>query len=273
MFAFSVLVCGVGFALVRSQPAPVDYYTTKYDRVDVDAILNNRRLVNYYSACMLSQGPCPPDGLEFKRILPDALKTNCMRCTEKQKFLTVRTVKRLRKEYPKVWKQLEALWDPDGIYINKFLNSVDRPTAATPAPAVLISNRFGDYNETNEIVGSASANSNTFSSDTPLGAGTTTRAPSTTRATTTSRATTTTRATTTARTTTTTSTTRATSTASTTPTNKINTKPTTSTRPTRVVGTNLQATDNLIKAIEKMVSEIYRYKMQYISRLLTVNGR
>lgn len=60
----SVLI-GITLDLTSAKPA-VKYYASKYDHIDVEAILNNRRMVSYYSACLLSQGPCPPEGVEFK---------------------------------------------------------------------------------------------------------------------------------------------------------------------------------------------------------------
>lgn len=45
---------------------PVVYYNSKYEHIDVEMILNNKRMVNHYAACMLNQGPCPPEGLELK---------------------------------------------------------------------------------------------------------------------------------------------------------------------------------------------------------------
>jgi hypothetical protein len=41
-------------------------YTTKYDNVDVESILNNRRILTNYIKCMLDEGPCTPDGRELK---------------------------------------------------------------------------------------------------------------------------------------------------------------------------------------------------------------
>lgn len=46
--------------------APAEFYASKYDHVDIEAILNNRRFVTHYAACLLSKGPCTPDGVEFK---------------------------------------------------------------------------------------------------------------------------------------------------------------------------------------------------------------
>lgn len=53
-------------ALAKAAP-PGGYYATKYDHLNVDTILNTRRLVNYYADCLTNKGPCTPQGAEFKR--------------------------------------------------------------------------------------------------------------------------------------------------------------------------------------------------------------
>uniref|UniRef100_A0A310S9T4 Chemosensory protein 11 n=1 Tax=Chrysomela lapponica TaxID=153811 RepID=A0A310S9T4_CHRLA len=136
-----LFVCGLS-GLVAA--GPLQYYATKYDHIDVETILNNRRMVNYYAACLLNKGPCPPEGVEFKRILPEALRTNCLRCTEKQKTVTLRTIKRLKKEYPKIWDQLRNEWDPDDTYVTKFENTFVNSYVG-PTPVVII-DRFGGEN-------------------------------------------------------------------------------------------------------------------------------
>uniref|UniRef100_A0A6P7HCL9 Uncharacterized protein LOC114349166 n=1 Tax=Diabrotica virgifera virgifera TaxID=50390 RepID=A0A6P7HCL9_DIAVI len=78
-------------------------------------------------------------------ILPDALKTNCKRCTDKQKATTLRTVKRLMKEYPKIWAQLKAEWDPEDKYVKLFITTYSN-WASIPEPEtpMIIFDRFGD---------------------------------------------------------------------------------------------------------------------------------
>lgn len=41
-------------------------YTTKYDNVDLEEILKNKRLLKNYVHCLLEKGNCSPDGLELK---------------------------------------------------------------------------------------------------------------------------------------------------------------------------------------------------------------
>ncbi|CAH1111224.1 unnamed protein product [Psylliodes chrysocephalus] len=140
---------------------PIEYYKTKYDHVDIEALLNNRRMVNYYTKCMLNQAPCPPDGAEFKRILPDAIRTNCRRCTEKQKSVTIRAVKRLMKEYPKTWMQLAKAWDPKDIYVKKFISTYSSwEYEPVTTPKNIFANRFDDGDDENNPNKLYSNNSN-----------------------------------------------------------------------------------------------------------------
>ncbi|KAF4527322.1 hypothetical protein B566_EDAN001098 [Ephemera danica] len=76
-----VVVVGLVLGLVQAQ----DKYTTKWDNVDLDQILGNQRLRDNYVKCLLDQGSCTPDGSELKRVLPEALQTDCAKCNEKQK--------------------------------------------------------------------------------------------------------------------------------------------------------------------------------------------
>lgn len=55
-----VLVGVVAVALAE------DKYTTKYDNVDLDEILQNKRLLKNYVNCLLEKGNCTPDGQELK---------------------------------------------------------------------------------------------------------------------------------------------------------------------------------------------------------------
>lgn len=71
------------------------------------------------------------------------MKTTCERCTEKQKSYTLKVIKRLKKEYPTVWKQLQDHWDPTGTYVKKFeasfINVTEEPE---PSQVIHIGDRF-----------------------------------------------------------------------------------------------------------------------------------
>jgi Insect pheromone-binding family, A10/OS-D. len=44
-------------------------YTTKYDDVDVERVLNNGRILTNYIKCVMDEGPCTPEGRELKSKL------------------------------------------------------------------------------------------------------------------------------------------------------------------------------------------------------------
>lgn len=60
-------------------------YDVKYDSVDIDEILKSERLLANYINCLMDEGPCTEDGRDLKDTLPDAISTDCSKCTEKQK--------------------------------------------------------------------------------------------------------------------------------------------------------------------------------------------
>lgn len=47
--------------------AQEDKYTTKFDNINVDEILQSDRLMQNYVKCIKDEGPCTPDGAEIKR--------------------------------------------------------------------------------------------------------------------------------------------------------------------------------------------------------------
>ncbi|XP_075216523.1 ejaculatory bulb-specific protein 3-like [Lycorma delicatula] len=96
------------------------FYTSKYDNINLDEILDSKRLVSNYVQCLLGNKACSPEGSELKKILPDALKTQCAKCTENQKQGALKVVQRLQKDYPDEWKLLLDKWDPKREYFTKF---------------------------------------------------------------------------------------------------------------------------------------------------------
>lgn len=97
----------------------INQYTTKFDSIDVDEILKSDRLFNNYYKCLLDLGRCTPEGVELKRVLPEALETSCAKCSEKQRETSDRAIKYLTENRPEEWKVLKARYDPDNKYSKK----------------------------------------------------------------------------------------------------------------------------------------------------------
>ncbi|XP_026495469.1 uncharacterized protein LOC113400199 [Vanessa tameamea] len=188
VLCFSVcvlIVVGQDIDAMRNMPK----YDSRYDYLDVDALFNSKRLVRNYVDCLINSRRCTPEGKALKRLLPEALRTKCIRCTESQKRTAVKIIKRLKNEYPDEWAKLSSRWDPTGDFTRYFevflaneqFNTISgngnevpmsplptlRPVPTTPAPTSdtpvssatpprpLPLNRFGGEDEV--MVGSPSS--------------------------------------------------------------------------------------------------------------------
>ncbi|XP_053696130.1 ejaculatory bulb-specific protein 3-like [Sabethes cyaneus] len=116
----------VALALVVLVAAQDDKYTTKYDNIDVNEILQSDRLFNNYFKCLMDEGVCTPEGNELKRVLPEALENNCAKCSEKQKETSSKVIKNLTENRPEQWKALKAKFDPENKYIEKYSDDADK---------------------------------------------------------------------------------------------------------------------------------------------------
>ncbi|XP_049831162.1 ejaculatory bulb-specific protein 3-like [Schistocerca gregaria] len=116
----AVLMLALVAVGVASAAAGDGKYTTRYDNINLDDILHSTRLLNSYINCLMERGPCTADGRELKDNLPDALQTDCSKCSEKQKDGAEKVVNFLIENRPDQWKELEAKYDPTGIYKRKY---------------------------------------------------------------------------------------------------------------------------------------------------------
>nr|WIW78336.1 chemosensory protein 3 [Heliconius charithonia] len=95
-------------------------YTDKYDNIDLDEILSNKRLLTPYVKCMLDEGKCSPDGKELKLHIREALENECAKCTENQKTGSRKVIGHLINNEQEYWSKLSAKYDPDQKYAKKY---------------------------------------------------------------------------------------------------------------------------------------------------------
>ncbi|CRL03241.1 CLUMA_CG016200, isoform A [Clunio marinus] len=100
-------------------------YDVKYDNVDIDEILKSERLLTNYINCLLDEGPCTEDGRELKETLPDAIQTDCSKCSEKQKEGSTKIMHYIIDNRPEDWERLEEIYDESGHYRTEYLESKD----------------------------------------------------------------------------------------------------------------------------------------------------
>nr|QHN69075.1 chemosensory protein 3 [Sirex noctilio]QHN69082.1 chemosensory protein 3 [Sirex nitobei] len=125
LLAFKTILCLVVLTDLKGAQGYLwpkqDTYTTRWDKVNVDDILDSKRLLQYYFNCLMSRGPCPPDGQELRRVLPEALNTACAKCTKSQIEGSVKVIRYLREFEPKKFENLADKYDPQGIYRRRYL--------------------------------------------------------------------------------------------------------------------------------------------------------
>ncbi|CAG5029862.1 unnamed protein product [Parnassius apollo] len=121
-FVIIVLVCAWNVVCGQDTNAMTNLpkYDSRYDYLDVDALFNSKRLVSNYVNCLINLNRCTPEGKVLKRLLPEALRTKCLRCTERQKRTAVKIIKRLKYEYPDEWAKVQSRWDPTGDFTRYF---------------------------------------------------------------------------------------------------------------------------------------------------------
>nr|ARM20142.1 chemosensory protein [Galeruca daurica] len=113
---FVFVLCAFSLIAVVSAEENNEKYTTKYDNVDVDKILQSDRLLRNYIDCLLGKTQCTKDGQELKNVLTDALKTKCEKCSEIQKKQAIKVITYLLKNKRSWWNEVEAVYDPTHNY-------------------------------------------------------------------------------------------------------------------------------------------------------------
>ncbi|CAL7948557.1 unnamed protein product [Xylocopa violacea] len=111
-----VLVAAVAYVTAR----PDEKYTGKFDNVNVDEILKNERLLLNYYKCLMDEGKCTADGAELRKVMPDALETDCAKCSEKQKEMAKKVIKFMVNNKPDLWTKLADKYDPEKKYRTKY---------------------------------------------------------------------------------------------------------------------------------------------------------
>nr|AAC47827.1 olfactory protein [Cactoblastis cactorum] len=111
-----VLLCCLAAVLAR----PSDTYTDKYDNINIQEILENKRLLEAYVNCVLDKGKCTPEGKELKEHLQEAIENGCEKCTEAQEKGAYTVIEHLIKNEIEIWRQLADKFDPERKYRKKY---------------------------------------------------------------------------------------------------------------------------------------------------------
>lgn len=99
IIAISVLMCVLA----------EEMYSTQYDNVDIQAMLQNDELRDKYNKCFMEIIPCEtPEQKYLTDMFSEAYQTKCKKCTEKQKEMLKAVVEWYQKNDPAKWKSIVA---------------------------------------------------------------------------------------------------------------------------------------------------------------------
>ena len=70
LFLVAILVPALTLAQGSASEDDKNYYSRRYDSIDVDTIFRSSRLLNNYVDCLLDKKSCPPEGKDLKRKFP-----------------------------------------------------------------------------------------------------------------------------------------------------------------------------------------------------------
>nr|ANA75031.1 putative chemosensory protein 13 [Ectropis obliqua] len=102
--------------LVLAAFAAAEQYTDRYDDLNVDEIIANKKLMEAYMNCVLGKGKCTAEGKELKSHIQDGIQTACEKCTDKQRQKARKVVNHLKDNEKDYWEQLKAKFDPEDKY-------------------------------------------------------------------------------------------------------------------------------------------------------------
>ncbi|XP_061390536.1 putative odorant-binding protein A10 [Musca vetustissima] len=134
LIIFACVLSYLSFCMAVPHPpattaAPIKgTYDSRFDNIDVDEILQQERLLKNYVKCLEGTGPCTPDGKALKETLPDAIATNCVKCTPKQKEGSDKVTHFLIDNRREDWERLEKIYDPEGTYRKAYLAEKETST-------------------------------------------------------------------------------------------------------------------------------------------------
>ncbi|XP_045466463.1 ejaculatory bulb-specific protein 3-like [Harmonia axyridis] len=96
-----------------------DGYSSKLEKIDIDAIIKNDRLLQNHFGCILQGRGCTPEADELKRHIPEIMETCCEKCSDKHKEDAKKMSLFLIDNKPEYVKSMLDKYDPIREYTQK----------------------------------------------------------------------------------------------------------------------------------------------------------
>nr|AGY49263.1 putative chemosensory protein [Sesamia inferens] len=107
------LVCIV---LLLTVVAVQAQYSTENDDLNIDALVANEESFKSFVGCFLDRVTCDAVPADFKKDIPDAVKTSCTKCTDAQKHIFHKFLLGLKEKLPSDYEAFKNKYDPGSEY-------------------------------------------------------------------------------------------------------------------------------------------------------------
>nr|QDW65479.1 chemosensory protein 13 [Pieris rapae] len=101
------------------------YFTTADDHYDVAAVLKDPVQVKYHMDCFVGRRICEPFSFSYKKNMPEAIPTACLRCTDGQKHMWNIWLNGLKKYYPTEYLAFQQKYDRSNIFLDELMKAVE----------------------------------------------------------------------------------------------------------------------------------------------------
>ncbi|KAL5242059.1 hypothetical protein ACI65C_009470 [Semiaphis heraclei] len=101
-------------------------FLSSMEKIDIDQILNNNRLMSNNVKCFLNEGPCSAQLREMKKMVPMLIKDSCSSCTKEQKNMVKKAIDAIKARRPNEYEKISKFFDPEGKFNKKFLENLDK---------------------------------------------------------------------------------------------------------------------------------------------------
>nr|ULF48251.1 chemosensory protein 10 [Acyrthosiphon pisum] len=94
-------------------------FLSMMEKINIDQILNNDRLMSNNVKCFLNEGSCTAQLREMKKMLPVLIKDSCSSCTKEQRNMIKKAMDAIKARRPNEYERVTKFFDPEKKYEKK----------------------------------------------------------------------------------------------------------------------------------------------------------
>uniref|UniRef100_T1H9C9 Insect pheromone-binding family n=1 Tax=Rhodnius prolixus TaxID=13249 RepID=T1H9C9_RHOPR len=119
-----VLFCSLNLAFTLTLQQIHKSWFQRLSVIQVEDVLNNKRILNKYLGCLLKRTVCAPEARDFRILLPSILRAPCTNCTERQRTSLKKVFGHVHELHPNEWQQIMSMYDPKSEHQEKIINFI-----------------------------------------------------------------------------------------------------------------------------------------------------